>query len=121
MELLFESTDKFEHDMAQLAPGAKEQVVAQLNQVSASLLNGRGAFLASAYKPYLFNLGKLDSSLYVMRISEAQHAVVAVDDDPLFDNVTLTLFRLVAGQEAADAAYKSVGNELYREQGLLHE
>lgn len=44
--------------------------------------------------------------------------VVAVDDDPIFDKVSLTLFRLVNNQNA-EQVYKEVGENLYKSLGAL--
>lgn len=91
----------------------------EINLVSGSLLNGRGSFMEKASMPYIFNLKNgLDSSLYVVRINDKIRMVAAVDDDPIFDKVSLTMFRLVNGDEA-EQAYKETGEQLYKSLGVL--
>jgi hypothetical protein len=44
--------------------------------------------------------------------------IATVDDDPIFDKVSLTLFRLVNNKDA-ERVYKEVGEELYKSIGVL--
>lgn len=44
--------------------------------------------------------------------------IAAVDDDPVFNKVSLTIFRLVNDQDA-EKAYKETGDELYKGLGIL--
>jgi hypothetical protein len=114
MQLEFDITQSFTNDIAQLATAEREQVTAQINVISGSLLNGQTAFKESASIPYIFNLkDHLDSSLYLIKVNEDQRIVAAVDEDPVFDKVLLTLFRLVNKNEA-DEAYRSVGTTIYK-------
>lgn len=51
--------------------------------------------------PYIFHIkGGLDSSLYVVKVDDNKKMVVAVDDDPIFDKLSLTMYRLVDYNEA---------------------
>jgi len=69
--------------------------------------------------PYIFNLkGGLDSSLYLVKVDEDNRMIATVDDDPIFDKVSLTLFRLVNNKDA-ERVYKEVGEELYKSIGVL--
>lgn len=43
---------------------------------------------------------------------------VAVDEDPVFDRVSLTMYRLV-DESDADQVYKEVGEQLYKSIGVL--
>lgn len=119
MELEFRITESFDKDMKNLPTGEQSKVKEEINFVSGSLLNGKAAFMQNASMPYIFNLkGGLDSSLYVLRVDEGKRVIAAVDDDPIFDKVSLTLFRLVDDKEATQA-YKEVGEKLYKSLGVL--
>lgn len=119
MELEFRITESFDEDMKCLPAGEQNKVKDEINFVSGSLLNGKTAFMQNASMPYIFNLkGGLDSSLYVVKVDEDKRVIAAVDDDPIFDKVSLTLFRLVDDKEATQA-YKEVGQRLYKSLGVL--
>jgi mRNA-degrading endonuclease RelE of RelBE toxin-antitoxin system len=119
MELEFRITESFDKDMSSLSTGEQSKVKEEINFVSGSLLNGKTTFMQQASMPYIFNLkGGLDSSLYVVKVDDDKRVIAAVDDDPIFDKVSLTLFRLVADKEATQA-YKEVGEKLYKSLGVL--
>jgi len=119
MELEFRITESFDEDMKSLPANEQNKVKEEINFVSGSLLNGRTTFMQNASMPYIFNLkAGLDSSLYVVKVYEDKRVVAAVDDDPIFDKVSLTLFRLIDDKDAAQA-YKEVGERLYKSLGVL--
>ena len=113
MELAFDITQSFSDDMAGLPPVQKEAISNQINLISKSLLNGQVEFKQNSSIPYIFNLkGGLDSSLYLIKADTDKRMVVSVDEDPVFDKITLTLFRL-ADRNTADEIYKEVGENIY--------
>ena len=117
MELVFDITQSFSDDMAGLPLVQKEAISNQINLISKSLLNGQVEFKQNSLIPYNFNLkGGLDSSLYLIKADKDKRMVVSVDEDPVFDKITLTLFRL-ADRNTADEIYKEVGENIYKELG----
>ena len=119
MELEFNITQSFDDDIKGLSTDQQHKIKQDINFVSGSLLNGKAAFMEKASMPHLFNLkGGLDSSLYLVHVDEGKSMIVAVDDDPIFDKVSLTLFRLVE-DKVADQVYKEVGEKLYKSIGIL--
>jgi hypothetical protein len=119
MELEFRITQSFDEDMKGLPSDEQNKVKEKINFVSGSLLNGKVAFMQKASMPYIFNLkGGLDSSLYLVKVDEDKRMIASVDDDPIFDKVSLTLFRLV-GDKDAERIYKEVGERLYKSIGVL--
>lgn len=119
MQLEFDITQSFSDDMAHLTSSQRSNIVSQINLVSKSLLNGRTEFTRNSSIPYLFNLkGGMDSSLYLVRADEDKRMVVAVDEDPVFDKISLTFFRLI-DKSKAEETYKKVGEEIYKELGIL--
>lgn len=119
MDLEFRITEPFDNDIKSLSEEQQSKIRNEINYVSRSLLNGKSVFMERASMPYIFNLkGGLDSSLYVVKVDDEKKMVVAVDDDPIFDKVSLTMFRLV-DDEDAEKTYKEVGEQLYKSIGVL--
>lgn len=119
MELEFDITQSFNQDIARLSSSQRENIEKQINIVSQSLLNGKTAFKENSSIPYIFNLkGGLDSSLFLIRVDADNRMVAAVDEDPIFDKISLTLFRLV-NKDKAEIVYKEVGEEIYSKLGIL--
>lgn len=119
MELEFDITKSFNEDMSQLSSAQREQIGEQINVVSQSLLNGQTAFKENSSIPYIFNLkGGLDSSLFLIRADNDHRIVAAVDEDPIFDKISLTLFRIV-DKDIAETVYKEVGEDIYKKLGIL--
>lgn len=119
MQLEFRVTEAFDKDMNGLPIKQRSKIKKGINLVSNSLLNGRTSFMEKASMPYIFNLkGGLDSSLYLVKVDDEKKMVVAVDDDPIFNKVSLTMFRLVNDTDA-EITYKEVGEKLYKSIGVL--
>jgi len=119
MNLEFLITEAFDNDIKKLPEAQQNKIKDEINHVSGSLLNGRSSFMEKASMPYIFSLkGGLDSSLYVVKVDEDKKMVVAVDDDPIFNKVSLTMYRLV-DENDAEQIYKEVGEQLYKSIGVL--
>ena len=119
MELEFDITQSFSDDMALLPSAQKERISAQINLVSKSLLNGQTAFRENSSIPYIFPLKDgLDSSLFVVKADDDKRMILAVDEDPVFDKISLTFFRLVE-KSIAERIYKEVGQAIYKLSGIL--
>ncbi len=119
MNLEFLITEGFDNDIKKLPEAQQNRIKDEINYVSGSLLNGRSSFMEKASMPYIFNLkGGLDSSLYVVKVDEDKKMVVAVDDDPIFNKVSLTMYRLV-DENDAEQIYKEAGEQLYKSIGVL--
>lgn len=112
-------TESFDNDIKKLPEAQQNRIKDEINHVSGSLLNGRSSFMEKASMPYVFSLkGGLDSSLYVVKVDEDKKMVVAVDDDPIFNKVLLTMYRPVDENDAGQI-YKEVGEQLYKSIGVL--
>ena len=59
-----------------------------------------------------------ESSLYVLRVSQKLRVILAVDEDPIFDQVIFTLYRVVK-RDNLDKEYQGIAESLYQE--LLHQ
>lgn len=119
MELEFDITQSFNEDIAHLSSTQRENIREQINIVSQSLLNGKTVFKENSSILYIFNLkGGLDSSLFLIRVDQDNRVIAAVDEDPIFDKISLTLFRIV-NKDKAEKIYKEVGEEIYSKLGIL--
>lgn len=119
MNLEFLITESFDDDIKCLLLAQQKSIKNTINSISESLLNGKSGFMENASMPCIFNLKEEDSSsLYLVAVGKDKKIVVAVDDDPIFDKLLLTLFRLV-DNEKGNIIYKEVGEQLYKSLGVL--
>ncbi|MFT4152321.1 hypothetical protein [Parafilimonas sp.] len=118
MQLEFDITQSFNDDLNYLSEEDKKKIKDQINFVSGSLLNGKEAFFENTSKPYLFKLKEnLESSLYVIK-ADNKRIVAAVDEDPIFDKLSFTLFR-ITDKENAEQVYREIGEIIYKHSGIL--
>ena len=119
MELNVDITHSFSEDMSYLSPAERETITTKINVVSQSLLNGKTDFKENSSVPYIFNLkGGLESSLFLIRTDQDYRIIAAVDEDPIFDKISVTLFRLV-DKKKSEKIYKEVGEDIYKRLGIL--
>lgn len=96
MELLFESTNKFEKDLNQFDDQEKGKIVKKLNEQCASLKDGLDTFYKKVVRPLKIKLNNgLEPSLYCLKVNRDVRIIITVDDDPLFDQIIITLMRVV--------------------------
>ena len=119
MELVVEHTKEYKKDIQQATGKEKKEIDKRISVMAGSLLNGKAAFFEHASKPHVFKLKYgAKSSLYVLRLGNNLSAIASIDEDPLFDKINLTLYRLV-DQNKADRVYKDVGKGLYKSENLM--
>lgn len=117
MDILIESTKKFEKDITQLNETEKTMVINAINHCS-ELFIEKKSILYRKLKRVPFNeLGKYSSSLYKLKVSRHLSIILTVDEDPIFQQVIFTLFRVVK-QSDIEKAYRGIVESLY--QGFLH-
>ena len=115
MELIFESTKKFEKDLASLPEQDIRRVVAALNQYGVVVRDNPTTPYPKAFQPHIPQLKDgLDATLYALRIGRDIRAILTVDDDPLFDQVIIRLLRVVR-HEKLERAYKGLSEFLYQD------
>ncbi|GAB4188788.1 MAG: hypothetical protein Fur006_29450 [Coleofasciculaceae cyanobacterium] len=118
MDVLIQSTRDFENDIAKLSEKEKVVTVEKINYC-ASIFPAQKADVYRKLRrlPLPSALNGYESSLYTLRVSQKIRVVLTVDEDPIFEQVIFTLFRVVKHDEL-DKAYKGVAESLY--QNLLH-
>lgn len=118
MDIVIESTRDFEQDLAKLSEAEKAAAIEKINDCASLFPTQKANFYRKLHPLRLpLNLNGYESSLYALRISRTLRVILAVDEDPIFEQVIFTLFRAVK-QDELERAYQSVAESLY--QDLLH-
>jgi hypothetical protein len=115
MDILIESTKNFENDLPMLSDVERGVVIAKINDL---------ADLSSTHKSSVFRklrrldatslIGSYESSLYTLKVSAKWFIILSVDEDPIFDQLIFTLFRVVPSQDL-QKAYQVVAQSLYQD------
>lgn len=115
VDILIESTIDFEQDLGKLAPDLNTVVMESINNCG-SLFSGHKRFPYDRLQllPLRSSLKDYDSSLYVLNVLEKLNVILTVDQDPIFDQVIFTLFRVVQ-QDELNRAYQHIAGSLYQE------
>jgi hypothetical protein len=109
----FRSVADFERDLARLAAAERQRVVKAINSKCPLWLKDRRAAEKEFERPYRFPLwGELESSLCELRVGKDRRVILAVDDDPIFGQVIITLMRVVPTSERK-GAYDELARLLY--------
>lgn len=118
MEVLIESTRGFENDLDSLDEAEKALVVESINDCASLFPTHKtDVYRKLHHLPLLSNLNGYESSLYTLRTSQELRVILTVDEDPIFEQVILTLFRVVNHRDL-DRTYEAVAASLYQE--ILH-
>ena len=110
------TTPGFRHDLEELGPADRVRVREALDHGYRLLREDRRAFFSNVFQPVPIRLKSgLGSSLYSLRVGRDVRLVMAVDDDPIFGQTLVTLFRVV-GHSDLESAYRSTAKLLYNGQ-----
>ena len=116
MALIEQTTAEFRLDWERLGPATRMTVRQALDRGYAALRDNRRTFFARAQRPLPIQLKSgFTSSLYSLRAGRDIRIIVAVDDDPVFAQTLVTLFRVVPPDEL-EHTFRSVAHVLYRNQ-----
>jgi hypothetical protein len=119
VNILIESTNNFEKDLSNLTKGEKERAIQEINRCAELFPTQKADVYRQLHQlPLSSVLNGYDSSLYVLKVSEALNVILTVDEDPIFGQVVFTLFRAIQ-YDNLDKAYKSIAEALYQE--FLHQ
>lgn len=114
MEIVFEATRNFETDLARLGETARRSIIDQLNTQAQLLLKEPGEFYRATLRPHKVELREgFESTLYALRTGQDFRVIITVDDDPIFRQIIITLFRVVRHEELG-TAYRELADQLYR-------
>jgi hypothetical protein len=115
VEIVIESTKRFETDLARLSAADRSLAIEKINDCASLFPTQK----ADGYRKLRRlqippNLNGYESSLYTLRISQELKVILTVDEDPIFGQVIFTLFRAVNPDEI-ESAYQDVSESLYQE------
>jgi hypothetical protein len=119
MALEFRTTAGFQEDLRSIPEPDRARVRESIDRRGRLAVADRRAFYRGLERPGVRKLaGRLDSSLYVLRVGKDLRVLLALDDDPIFGRTILTVLRVVRRQDLEDA-YRKTAFALYGER-LLH-
>ena len=111
-----QTTVDFRRDLDRLSPDDRARVQEALRCSYELLRDNPRSFFARAQRPLRIDLkGGLSPSLYSVRVGRNIRLIMTVDDDPVFEQTLVTLFRVVQHNEA-ERSYRSIAHLLYRNQ-----
>lgn len=114
MNIIFESTKKFEKELNKFPKKQKEMIILKLNQYSHLLDSRPESFYKHVHQPIKLRLvNNNEPSLYSLRINPEIRIIMTVDDDPLFDQITITLLHVVRRSEL-NRVYKIIAESIYQ-------
>ena len=115
VDILIESTIAFEHDLGEFTFEVTVAVMESVNNC-VCFFPGQNHFAYDRLQrlPLRSQLNGYESSLYVLKVSEKLSVILTVDEDPIFDQFIVTLFRVVK-YDKLNRAYQTVAESLYQE------
>lgn len=113
MNIVFESTDEFNRDIAKFSPPEQSIILQEVEHWLPLLLTNKEIRARRLHQFYRFNLKEnYGSSLYSFIVNYYLRVILTIDEDPLFNRLSITLFKAIQSSEAA-TAYQQVGNSIY--------
>ncbi|MBH8552184.1 hypothetical protein I8751_07325 [Nostocaceae cyanobacterium CENA357] len=115
MDILIESTKEFEQDLENFSNTEKFKIIKKLNRYVELISIDKKMFYQNSTQLRKIRLNKnYDSSIYSLKINEKIRIILTIDDDPIFDQTVITLFRVVKAEDAPKA-YNSVAEFIYQD------
>jgi len=113
MELSFNTTEEFEKDLRSLDTATRTEMVDKINRVAQMFSENKAEFAKQVTKPLIKMGNGYNSSLYIVRVAPNIRVVMAVDDDPIFEQVIVTLLRAVKRVKVKEAVNQAA-QDLYQ-------
>jgi len=115
MELLFESTKRFEKDLKSFDKHDKKRIISALNQYG-SKVRDDWSIVPSKVRPLPMPQLKdaLDTTLYVLRVNPKIRVILALDEDPIFDQIIISLLR-VGRHNKLENMVRGLAESLYQD------
>ena len=115
MDIIIESTKGFEKDLDRLSHDEKAVVAETINAYADFFSTQKANAFRKLHRLTLdVDLNGYESSLYTLRVSKGLRIILSVDEDPIFDQVIFTLFRVVSLADIA-MTYQAIAKSLYQE------
>lgn len=114
MQLVFHASAEFEADLALLDEQERNTVIGELNAVCPRIACEGEAGCSLLARPEELKLKSgCCPSLSVLPVDACMAVIFAVDEDPIFDQVIVSLLRAVP-RNHVPAAYREAARRLYR-------
>jgi hypothetical protein len=113
MQLLFQSTQEFEHEIEALSESERIEIIERINGECPNFVCEKESFFSLVHQPREIPLvNECCSSLYVMPAGVDKVIILTLDEDPIFDQLIITLIRLVPASTSTKV-YMDVAHTLY--------
>jgi hypothetical protein len=113
--LIIEMTDECEKNFHNFSNNEQDEIIKKAEQFGELFITDRAEFFRNAHQPVFFKLNdKFESSLYYFRINNGLKIIAAVDDDPIFESITITLLS-VFGDGEIEKNFRSAARSFYRQ------
>lgn len=113
--LQIELTDDCEKSFYGFSQKEQDEIINKFEYYGELFINNRPEFFQHAHQPIFFKLNdKFDSSLYYFVINKEIRAIASVDEDPIFDSVTITLFNVFKNEDIENN-FKHAANSYYQQ------
>jgi hypothetical protein len=115
MDIIIDSTQHFEKDLAKLDQKDKATVITKINHCASLFPSQKANVYHQLHHLRLPSLPNgYESSVYILRTSPKLRVILAIDEDPIFEQIILTLFRVFKHGDL-EKVYKSIAESLYQE------
>ncbi len=115
MEIIIESTQRFENSLAQLDQKFKELVIEKINGCTQQFSKDKMRVYKNLEQLKFLPLpNNYQSSLYTLKMSPNIRAILTIDEDPIFSQTIFTLFDLVEPQDL-EQSHKEIAADIYRD------
>lgn len=115
LKLVFESTESFEKEIRFFNNEQRLLIINEINNYFNLLLSNQEKFYHHIEQPLQFKLeNDYESSLYVLTVKDNFKLIFTLDEDTIFEQIIITLFRLVKENEAIKV-YQETGDLLYQD------
>ena len=112
--LIVELTDDCEKKFYHFSQKEQDRILEQTEYLAELYITDRSEFFRNAHQPVFFKLNnKFDSSLYYFKINKDLKIIASVDEDPIFESVTITLLS-VFQNGGIEKEFKSAAQSFYR-------
>ena len=115
MEIIIESTQRFENSLAQLNQESKQSVIEKINDCTQQFSKDKMRVNKNLEQLKFLPLpNNYQSSLYVLTLSSNLRVILTIDEDPIFSQTIFTLFDIVEPQYL-EKSHKEIAADIYRD------
>lgn len=114
MDLIFETTKSFDKDFRKFEKIKQNKISKKINHLVSLYTNNINDFNSNVVPSSIKLLKGFESSLYSYRIDQKTRLLFSIDDDPIFDQLIITLYRVIRHNNY-NKVFNSLNESLYQE------